>query len=325
MIHADLLGERARLTPVKTALVDVASGGRFTYAELDARATAVAKALRHGFGLAAGDRLGLLAGNSVEFLDLFFAALKSGVVLVPLSTRLTPRELAPIVHDSGMRALVYDGATLEAVRGLRPLVALERWVTIDERAAPADETLAALVDGSRAEPWTPVRSGPEDLACLLYTSGTTGRPKGVMVPHRMIAWNGYNTAACWQLCDGDVSPIFTPLYHAGALGAFLTPIVTIGGTIVLHRGFDAAEVWRTIERERCTVVLGVPTIWKLLMEAPEFATTDLHHVRWFISGGAPLPEYLIEAYQRLHNEAPSDSASLGWTAGMVAAGSRSRL
>ena len=145
MIHADLLGERARLTPVKTALVDVASGGRFTYAELDARATAVAKALRHGFGLAAGDRLGLLAGNSVEFLDLFFAALKSGVVLVPLSTRLTPRELAPIVHDSGMRALVYDGATLEAVRGLRPLVALERWVTIDERAAPADETLAARV------------------------------------------------------------------------------------------------------------------------------------------------------------------------------------
>jgi fatty-acyl-CoA synthase len=138
---------------------------------------------------------------------------------------------------------------------------------------------------------------PEDLYALLYTSGTTGKPKGVLIPNRMLAWNGYNTVACWQLREDDVSPIFTPLYHAGGLGAFLVPMVTIGGTIVLHRGFDASEIWRTIERERCTVVLGVPTIWKLLMEAPGFATVDLSHVRWLISGGAPLPEYLIEAYQ----------------------------
>ena len=119
-----------------------------------------------------------------------------------------------------------------------------------------------------------------------------------MVPHRMVTWNGYNTVVCWQLREDDVSPIFTPLYHAGGLGAFLIPVFTIGGTIVLHRGFDAAEVWRTIERERCTVVLGVPTIWKLLMEAPEFADVDLSHVRWLISGGAPLPQYIIDAYQR---------------------------
>jgi Acyl-CoA synthetases (AMP-forming)/AMP-acid ligases II len=112
----------------------------------------------------------------------------------------------------------------------------------------------------------------------------------------MVSWNAVDTACCWQLREDDVSPIFTPLYHAGGLGAFLTPIMAIGGTIVLHAGFDASEVWRTIEREHCTVVLGVPTIWKLLMEAPEFATADLSKVRWFISGGAPLPLYIIEAY-----------------------------
>jgi fatty-acyl-CoA synthase len=95
-----------------------------------------------------------------------------------------------------------------------------------------------------------------------------------------------------------VSPIFTPLYHAGGLMAFLVPIVTIGGTIVLHRGFDPAEIWRTIERERATVVLGVPTIWKLLAEAPEFATTDLSSLRGLYSGGAPLPTWLAEVYQR---------------------------
>ena len=298
MLHGDLLGERARLTPSKTALVEVASGRRFTYAELDARAAAAARLLRQDVGLARGDRAGLLAGNSVEFLDIFFGALKAGVVLVPLSTRLTARELVPIVRDSGMRALVYDAATRETVAALEPLAPLERWVTVDERAAPHHHVLADRLAAIADAAWQPVRSGPEDLACLLYTSGTTGRPKGVMIPHRMISWNGYNTVAGWQLREDDVSPIFTPLYHAGALGAFLLPIFTIGGTIVLHRGFDADEVWRTIAEERCTVVLGVPTVWKMLMEAPGFRTTDLGHVRWFISGGAPLPEYLIEAYQR---------------------------
>ena len=297
-IHGDLLGERARLTPAKTALVEVASGRRLTYAELDARAAAAARVLQRDLGLARGDRAGLLAANSVEFLDVFFGALKAGVVLVPLSTRLTARELVPIVRDSGMRALVYDAATREAAAALEPLAPLERWVTFDERASPGHDVFADRLAATRGAAWEPVRSGPEDLACLLYTSGTTGRPKGVMIPHRMISWNGYNTVAGWQLREDDVSPIFTPLYHAGALGAFLLPILTIGGTIVLHRGFDADEVWRTIAAERCTVVLGVPTVWKLLMEAPGFETTDLGHVRWFISGGAPLPEYLIEAYQR---------------------------
>ena len=298
MLHGDLLGERARLTPAKTALVDVLTGLRYTYGDLDARAITTARFLQRDLGLAKGERVGLLAGNSVEFLDVFFAAPKCGAILVPLSTRLTPHELEYVIRDSGMRALLYDATTLETVRALKGLVSLERWVTFDRRASDQDEVLAERIDAASAVPWSPVRCDPEDPYCLLYTSGTTGRPKGVIIPHRMVTWNGYSTVAGWQLREDDVSPIFTPLYHAGALGAFLVPIFTIGGTIVLHRGFDPAEVWRTIERERCTVVLGVPTIWKVLMEAPEFQTTNLDHVRWFISGGAPLPEYLIDAYQR---------------------------
>ena len=114
----------------------------------------------------------------------------------------------------------------------------------------------------------------------------------------MIAWNGYNTAVCWQLRDTDISPIFTPIYHAGGLAAFLIPIFAAGGTIVLHRNFDVHEVLRAIERERCTVALGVPTIFKMLLDAPEFSQVDLSHIRWFISGGAPLPIDLIAEYQR---------------------------
>ena len=311
MLHADVLGERARLTPDKTALVWVPTGERYTYRALDDRASRLAAAWIDACGFRPGDRVGLLAHNRVEFIDAFFSAAKSGVILVPFGTRLTPHEIEYIVRDAGLRGFMYDGAFNETIRAVEGTVAIDRWIALDEPAddghvrlsellqnvaqgfSPANAGLAAVTDAPRL-----TRPGPEDVCSLLYTSGTTGKPKGVMVPHRMVAWNGYNTAMCWQLREEDVSPIFTPLYHAGGLGAFLLPIFAIGGTIVLHAGFDTAEIWRTIERERCTVVLGVPTVYKLLMEAPEFETVDLSHIRWLISGGAPLPLYIIEAYQR---------------------------
>ncbi|MEI6666792.1 MAG: AMP-binding protein [Acidobacteriota bacterium] len=295
MRHADLLGERARLTPDKTALVCVPQGTRHSYAELDRRADRMASMWTAVCGFGPGDRVGLLAYNRIEFLDAFFATGKSGIVLVPLGTRLTAHELAHIVSDAGLRALIYDEAFADTVRSLRGMVAIQQWIALDEPAEAGDPRVADLLPATVAR--SP-RPAPDDLCCLLYTSGTTGKPKGVMVPHRMVVWNGYNTVVGWQLRDDDISPIFTPLYHAGGLGAFLVPIVTIGGTIVLHAGFDPAEIWRTVARERCTIILGVPTIYKLLMESPEFAGADLSSVRALMSGGAPLPLYIIEAYQR---------------------------
>ena len=295
MLHADVLGERARLTPEKTALVWVPTGERYSYGELDARASRLATAWIDACGFKPGDRVGLIAHNRVEFIDAFFAAAKSGIILVPFGTRLTPHEIDYIARDAGLAGFIYDGGFADVVRPLASTLPPMTWLALDDPAVVGHARLEDLLPVSgRPLP----RRGPEDVCSLLYTSGTTGRPKGVMVPHRMVAWNAYNTAMCWQLRDDDVSPIFTPLYHAGGLGAFLLPIFAIGGTIVLHAGFDTAEIWRTMERERCTVVLGVPTIYKILMEAPEFATADLSHVRWLISGGAPLPLYIIEAYQQ---------------------------
>jgi fatty-acyl-CoA synthase len=303
MISADVLGERARITPDAPALVVVDPPLRLTYRELDRRATACAAAWR-ALGLGKGDRVAILAGNRVEYLEAFFAAGKSGVILVTLSTRATAHELHAIFADCAPRAVLYDGAYANLVDGLRAALAaepesppVERWIALDAMVSDADPRYAELVAAADPASYRRERCEPEDVYCLLYTSGTTGTPKGVMIPHRQVAWNGYNTVCSWQLSASDVSPIFTPVYHAGGLFAFLVPIFTIGGTIVLHRRFDAAEIWRTIERERCTVVLGVPTIWKLLLEAPELATTDTSSLRCLYSGGAPLPLWLAEAYQ----------------------------
>ncbi|HEY0370695.1 MAG TPA: AMP-binding protein, partial [Thermoanaerobaculia bacterium] len=199
-------------------------------------------------------------------------------IVVPLSTRATEHELRHIVADCDMKAVFY-GPGFEALD-----LGIPRYTT-NWRNSPGNRPPITNHDG-------------EAVYCLLYTSGTTGKPKGVMIPGRQLYWNGYNTALNWGLRDDDVSPIFTPLYHAGGIAAFLIPIFCTGGTIVLHKSFDAAEVWRVLEQEKCTVVLGVPTIWKLLMDAPQFASADLSHARWFISGGAPLPQYIIDAYQK---------------------------
>jgi fatty-acyl-CoA synthase len=272
MFDGDLLAERARITPDKLALVEIESGARFTYRDLDLRAQAAAVTLREA-GVEAGDRYGILAYNCVEFLAFFFAAAKCGAIVVPLSTRATEHELRGIIEDCAMKVLF-----------------------VGEEFAKLDLPVAMCALRSGEGTCEPLRADAESIYCLLYTSGTTGKPKGVMIPKRQLWWNGYNTAVNWGLREDDVTPIFTPLYHAGGVAAFLIPIFSVGGTIVLHKNFDARVVWPTIERERCTVVLGVPTIWKLLMDDPGFATADLSRVRWFISGGAPLPAYIQQAY-----------------------------
>lgn len=296
MLHGDILGERAKLTPGRTAVVCVATGQRVTYGELNQRAELCARSWVHTLGLAKGDRVAILSNNRIEFIEAYFAALKCGVVLVPLGTKLTPAELEYILRDAGVRLLLHSGASDDAVRALCRRVQLEHWVSFDRPLFEGDRRYAELLDA--APDGVLPRCGPEELCGLLYTSGTTGRPKGVMIPQRMVAWNAYNTVLCWQLRETDVSPVFTPLYHAGGLGAFIPPLFAIGGTIVLHDGFEADEVLRTIEQERCTVVLGVPTIFRMLLEHPAIDDTDLSRVRWFISGGAPLQPELVDAFRR---------------------------
>lgn len=290
MIAGDILGERARIHPEKTALVYVPTGQRLSYAQLNQLSVRTAQVWSAQLGLRKGDRLGILAQNSIENVCTFFAAGKTGVIVVPLNTRQTAHELAYVVQDAGLSALLYESQFVQTAKELHAACPQMTLLAID--GAEWESAISITVPLA----FHNVPCDPEDVYCLLYTSGTTGKPKGVMIPHRMIVWNAYNTAISWQMRDSDVIPIFTPLYHAGGLTVFLTPSILLGCTIILHRKFDASEVWCTLERERVSLLMAVPTIFKMMMEAPEFATCDTSSVRWFISGGAPLPLYLIEAY-----------------------------
>jgi len=183
------------------------------------------------------------------------------------------------------------------VKELQQLVAFEHLISLGvEDSVPKVLSYAQAIDRVRPDPLF-TRLQPEDIYCLLYTSGTTGQPKGVMIPHRQVAWNAYNTVLSWQLRQSDRVQVYTPMYHAGGLTVFLTPLFAIGGSIVLHDGFDPIEVLQACRDYQCTILFGVPTIFKMFLDSPEFAALKGGHLRWCASGGAPLPLQLLHVYQ----------------------------
>jgi fatty-acyl-CoA synthase len=272
------------------------AGRRYTYAELNARANRAANFVRERLGVQKGDRVSVLAHNSVAYVDLFFGLAKIGAVLAPLNWRLVARELTYIANDCQPKVLLCGPEFVDTLDEMRSEIDVPRYLSLEgaefEGALSYEQELAAASD---AEPERPPLDA-DDTYAILYTSGTTGRPKGAMIPHRQVLWNCINTMVSWGLTEKDVSPVFTPLFHAGGLFAFLTPLSYVGGRILLFRNFDLEAVFQSILDESCTVVLGVPTIFRMFMNSPGFADADFRHVRFFISGGAPLPPELVHEW-----------------------------
>jgi fatty-acyl-CoA synthase len=295
---ADLLTNRARLTPEREALVDWESGCRYTYAGVNERACRAANFLRDELGIGAGDRVSILAHNSVVYVDLLYGLAKIGAILAPLNWRLAAAELAYIVEDSSPSLVLVGPEFAELWAEVAPQVAVGQALSIEGAAiAGAPSYEAGVAAASPSEPPRPAGLDGETPLCILYTSGTTGRPKGAVIPHRQVLWNCINTVISWGLTEADVAPIFTPMFHAGGLFIFLTPLFYVGGRIVLTRTFDVDDSLRAIDQERCTVVLGVPTLFQMWRKADRYKHADFRHIRFFISGGAPCPPQLMASWR----------------------------
>ena len=295
MHAADLLTNRARLTPDQEAMLMLPGDRRYTYAELNSRANRLANWMR-ALGVEKGDRVSILAYNGIEYIDLFYGLAKIGAIFAPLNSRLVARELVYIVNDCEPKVLLCGSDFAGLLAEMRPEIKLAHTIGLEgaqfEGALDYDAGLAAA---AASEPQRPPLE-PDDTYAILYTSGTTGRPKGAKIPHRQILYNCLNTIASWGLNESDISPVFTPLFHAGGLFAFLTPLFYVGGRILLFRTYDGDAIFQAILDEQCTVVLGVPTIFRMFMNHPGFPEADFRHVRFFISGGAPLPPELVHEW-----------------------------
>ncbi|MFI7481355.1 long-chain fatty acid--CoA ligase [Kocuria sp. M1R5S2] len=276
--------------------VAVVHGERtLTYRELHDRSHRLATALS-GRGVGPGDRVGFLGENSPAYLETMFAAGILGAVLVPLNTRLAVPEIRYQLEDAGVSALVHDAAlTGLAEPAARELADVTRWVVAEE-SADGTPTLESVI--AAAEPWTQdVPVTLDDLAVILYTSGTTGRPKGACLTHGNFTWNCFNVLVDYDVAADEVALMISPMFHVASLGMGVLPTLLKGATLVLESKFEPGRVLRLIEQHRVTWLSGVPTTYQLLCEHPDWGSTDLGSLRKLTCGGSAVPMRVLDAYE----------------------------
>jgi fatty-acyl-CoA synthase len=283
----DLAAKRAELSPRKVALEEIATGRRRTYAELNDRAgRAAAMLAAHGIG--EGDRVAILCRNRIEFFELLFGCAKLGAILVPLNWRMPAAELDGLIADSRPALLLHgasDAATVANLADAPPAIAL------DEEYG----SLIAAADSLAGRARWPA----ESVWYLLYTSGTTGRPKGVIYVYRMAIANYVNIGSCIDLRSTDTVVAFLPLFHTAGINLHALPALLAGGTVLLLEQFDVDALVELIERRRIDAFFAVPTVYQALLDQPRFGSAPLAHVRHWGCGGAPLPDRLAERYRDL--------------------------
>lgn len=267
-----------------------------TYGELATRAAGLAAGL-HERGVVAGDVVGLLSYNCTEFLETIFAANHVGAIAMPINWRLAAPELRYILDHSEARALVCDESLVklagEATQGMdRDLLRV-----CIERPAPAGWTPLADLRLSSSIP-VRVPAAGDDVHRLMYTSGTTGRPKGVMLTHANLAWKNLAHIVEFGFTGADLGLACGPLYHVGALDLTTTSLIAAGATTIIHHVFEAPAVVDEIERSRVTTVWLAPAMVNAIMALPDIEQRDLSSVRLVINGGEKMPIPLIERIQR---------------------------
>jgi len=285
----DWSGRRASLTPRREALIF--EGKSFTYGELDSRAKRLAGYLAKK-GVGKGDRVSFLMRNCVECFDAFFATGKLGAILAPLNIRLSPREVIHLVKQVKPKVFIYDPEFDEVVEKVRKEATWAEFLSTGE----GGEYEAALEEEGGGP--GRMKVSMEDPHLILFTGGTTGLPKGAILSHRMIFWNSVNTIVTWGITPEDVSPIIFPLFHTGGWNTLAVPLIHVGGKMITWRRFSPDDVLEAVEKYKCTIVIGAPTMFYMMAKSPKFEKTDLSSVRMWISGGAPCPLPVMEAFWR---------------------------
>jgi acyl-CoA synthetase (AMP-forming)/AMP-acid ligase II len=276
--------------------ITVFEGETLTYGEMAARAAALAAGL-HARGVRRGDVVGLLSYNCPEMLETIFAANHLGAVAMPINWRLAAPEVRYILEHSEAKALMCDealtGLADEAIEGM----AAAPLRTCVASPAPATwTTLAHLrVDGHDLDPEP---TSADDVHRLMYTSGTTGHPRGVMLTHGNLAWKNLAHIVEFGFTGTDLGLACGPLYHVGALDLTTTTLIAAGATVIIHRAFDAAAVVDELERSRVSTVWLAPAMVNAIMALPDVEQRDLSSVRVIINGGEKMPIPLIERIQR---------------------------
>jgi fatty-acyl-CoA synthase len=287
--YYDWIAHHAYRRPMQLAINDLQTGRKFSYAQLDERIGQLAGALAK-LGIGRGDRVALLAPNCAEYCELQFACGRLGAIMLPLNWRLTVPELEYILGDSTPKLLVHDKAFAGQATALSKSL-----LEIDpERPDSAYERALA----SAPKPPPPAAMTHDDIAMVMYTSGTTGHPKGAIITHGMVFWNAVNLGIPALISAQTVQLVILPLFHTGGLNCYANPVLHAGGTILIMRTFDPGLALDYISDKSLGIThfFGVPAPYQFMMQHPKFQGADLSRLKVSGVGGAPCALAILEGW-----------------------------
>ncbi len=271
----------------------------FTNRDFNQRVNRMAHALV-SWGVVKGERVAVLMGNASEFLEIFFACAKIGAIMAPVNFRLAAPEMVYILRDCAPRILVYSADFTSRIEEMRPsLQGIAHYFRHGGVAAGGDPILAGAVESfPDSEPIPREEVALSDPLFIMYTSGTTGDPKGAVLTHGNVLFGSINTVIGCGINRSYRSLVVAPLFHIGALGAAALPVLYAGGSLYLKGFYNASEVVGLICREKINYMFAVPVMFQLLTQTEEWAQADFSHIHFFIAGGAPMPLPVIRKYQQ---------------------------
>ncbi|KAA0547691.1 long-chain fatty acid--CoA ligase [Bacillus sp. BGMRC 2118] len=278
----DWVEKRSQLTPDKVAIIDGENNNQYTYKELANRAHSFATYLKSK-GVTKGDRVALLCPNDICYFDFLFACMKIGAIFVPINWRLSQVEIQAIHEDCTPSLIGYHSRFANLLPPADKIIQVD----CEHYESIFNNNYTALMDSTLTE---------NDPLTIIYTGGTTGKSKGVVLTHSNIGWNAINTIVSWSLTESDITLTYLPLFHTGGLNALTLPILLMGGTVLIARDFNPEYTIDLIEKEKCTILLMVPTMYHLITLSKSFQHAKFESMRTFLSGGAPCPLTIYEAF-----------------------------
>jgi len=283
-----LLSNSADKYPERLAVISEES--RWTYRAFNERTNQLAGAMLNA-GLEKGDRIAILLLNSSYFVEAYFAAVKIGLVVTPVNFRFTSREIEYVLNDAQPLLLIYGPEFEKMLQAVRDqLVSVRHFISPQNTEAPLAVDYEDFLAGGQSDIAIEASQVSENDPCqLMYTSGTTGKPKGATLTHRNVLWNLFNTIWAREDKTGERAIIVGPLYHTAALNNHLTIQIALGGTSIVIRKFEPESLLKTIEREKATIVSGAPTLYNMLLQHPRAHMYDTRSVTKCTSGSDKLP------------------------------------
>lgn len=292
-LELDWLKRWSLYSPEKIAIEDYKNKISYSYQQLYLDSKKMAGFLKK-LDVKAGDRVASLSQNRVETVLLFFALQRLGAILVPVNFRLSPSEIEYILQDCGAKILFYEdsfSSTVKKIISDRLHIANPK-SNVSLTCLPYQD----LKQAESADSYYDFEGVEETPVMILYTSGTTGFPKGAVLTHKMLFWNSLNTSLSLNITENDVTINFAPLFHTGGWNVLMTPFFHRGAKVIFFDKFDADEILKVSQERQVTLLFGVPTMLKLMSESAHFANCDLSYLRYMVVGGEPMPLNLIKTW-----------------------------